>query len=288
MDLLFFAHLLNVLLILAIPITLGFYLTEKLELYWDLWWIGAGTFILSQIGHIPFNFFLSILLNKTSMVLWTPTSQLIFNAVFLGLSAGLWEELFRYGMFRWWARKARSWRTAVLAGAGHGGAEAIAVGIITLISFVNMAVARHADLTASVPPGQLELYTQAVNSYWSMSWSSSLLGALERALTIPIQISLSVLVAQTFIRKQWFWVWLAVLYHALMDGLGAVVAPSFLPAIWVEAVIAIFTLISLVLIFVLRRPEPQVEQRQHFGPPEPVEPKAVDETSENLERTRYQ
>jgi uncharacterized membrane protein YhfC len=51
-DTSFIAHLLNGLLMILLPIGLGIYLTRKLSLGWRLWWIGAGTFVLSQVGHI--------------------------------------------------------------------------------------------------------------------------------------------------------------------------------------------------------------------------------------------
>ena len=131
MDFLFWAHLFNGLLMIAMPVGLAIYLTRHWKISWRLWLIGAATFILSQVGHIPFNAAVGAILNKTSMVDWPKSYQTIFNAIFAGLSAGLFEELFRYGMFRWWAKDARSWKKGILAGAGHGGAahEARLVGL---------------------------------------------------------------------------------------------------------------------------------------------------------------
>ncbi len=122
MDILFFTHLLNGLLMIAMPVGLAFYLTRKFKLDWRLWWIGAAVFVLSQVGHIPFNALVGPLFNQSAIVAMPVASQRLISAVFLGLSAGLFEELFRYGMFRWWAKDARSWRKGVLTGAGHGGA----------------------------------------------------------------------------------------------------------------------------------------------------------------------
>ena len=55
MDLLTITHFLNWLLMIAMPILLGIYLTEKFHLGWRLWLIGAATFVISQVFHIPFN-----------------------------------------------------------------------------------------------------------------------------------------------------------------------------------------------------------------------------------------
>jgi len=46
MDILFLAHLLNGLLMIAMPVGLAIFLTTRWKLGWRLWLIGAATFIL--------------------------------------------------------------------------------------------------------------------------------------------------------------------------------------------------------------------------------------------------
>jgi uncharacterized membrane protein YhfC len=287
MDILFSAHLLNGLLMIAMPVGLAIFLTARWKLSAHLWLIGAATFILSQVGHIPFNALATLVLNRTPLANMTPEAALIFNAVFLGLSAGLFEELFRYGMFRWWAKEARSWRKGVLAGAGHGGAEAIILGAIVLYAFLQLVYLRNADISKVVPADQLALTQQQVSAYWSMTWYASLLGALERLFTIPTQIALAVLVLQTFTRKQWFWVWLAVLYHAALDT-GAVFLSVHGGALPTEVLAGAFALISLMLILLLHQPEPPEENLPPAVPPAPVfTPKPPEATPDKLDQTRY-
>jgi len=287
MDILFLAHLLNGLLMIAMPVGLAIFLTARWKLSARLWLIGAATFILSQVGHIPFNALAGLVLDRTGLAKMTPEAQLIFNAVFLGLSAGLFEEFFRYGMFRWWAKDARSWRKGVLAGAGHGGAEAIILGAIVLYAFVQLAYLRHADIATVVPADQAALAQQQVSAYWSMSWYASLLGALERLFTIPTQIALAVLVLQTFTRRQWFWVWLAVLYHAVLDG-SSVLLAAHAGALPTEALVGGFAVLSLILIFLLRQPEPAEDVLPPSVPPPPVfMPKPLETTPDKLDQTRY-
>ena len=170
MSYLFLAHLLNGLLMIAMPIGLALFLSVRWKLGARLWLIGAATFILSQIGHIPFNSLFTLVVNRTPLTEMSERSALLFNAVYVGLSAGLFEELFRYGMFRWWAKDARSWRKGVLTGAGHGGAEAIIFGAIALYNFVQFAYLRNADLSKLVPTGQLAQTQLQISGYWSMTW----------------------------------------------------------------------------------------------------------------------
>ena len=287
MDILFWAHLLNGLLMIAMPVGLAIYLTRRWKLGWGLWFIGAGTFIFSQVGHIPFNSAAGALLNRTSMVNWSKPNQLIFNAIFLGLSAGLFEELFRYGMFRWWAKDARSWRKGVLAGAGHGGVEAIILGILVLYSFMQLAAYRNVDLATIVPAAQLEVAQGQITTYWSATWYASLLGALERFFTIPVQIAFSVIVMQTFTRKQWFWVWLAVLYHALIDA-SVVYLLQPLGMYGVEALAGGFAVLSVIIIFSLRQPEPDNPQPVSVSPMPMPKLEPMEETPDNLDNSKYQ
>ncbi|MGB7539818.1 MAG: YhfC family glutamic-type intramembrane protease [Anaerolineales bacterium] len=287
MDFLSIVHFLNGLLMILLPIGLGIFLTRRWKLGWRLWFIGAGTFLLSQAGHIPFNLVMGLLLNRTPLVQLPPAGQLLFNAVFLGLSAGLFEELFRYAMFRWWARDARSWRTGILTGAGHGGIEAIVFGSLALLVYVQLAALRGADLSALVPANQLALAREQMTAYWSMTWYDSMLGAVERLFTIPVQIAFAVIVLQCFTRRQGFWVWLAVGYHALVDA-TAVLAMKYVGAYGTEAIVAGFSILSLFIIFRLRRPEPAPEGTP--APPAPMTgftPKPVEETPEKLDDTRF-
>ena len=287
MDILSVAHLLNGFLMIAMPVGLAFYLTKRWKLGGRIWWIGAATFVLSQVGHIPFNWIASKLLNQTGIVAWNPTAQLIFNAFFLGLSAGIFEEGARYLVMRWWAKETRFWRKGVLFGAGHGGAEAIILGVITMYAFFQLAAIRNADLSKLVPANLLALAQQQVQVYWSMTWYMSMLGALERFFTIPIQIAMALMVMQVFTRKNIVWLFAAIGYHALVDGV-AVVGQKFLIPLGLEGVVGIFAILSLVIIFMLRQPEPaEVIPPAASGAvvslPEPVQ-----ESSENLEKTRYQ
>jgi uncharacterized membrane protein YhfC len=287
MDILFWAHLLNALLMIAMPVGLAIYLTRRWRMGWRLWLIGAATFILSQVGHIPFNALLNPVLLQTGLTELPMPAQILISAVILGLSAGLFEELFRYGMFRWWAKDARSWRTGILTGAGHGGAEAILLGLLALYAFLQLAVLRNADLSALVPADQLEIAREQVSVYWSMTWYDSLLGALERLFTIPVQISMAVLVLQCFVRRQGFWVWLAVGYHALIDA-TVVLGVNYLGSYGTEALVAGYAALSLAIIFRLQTPEPVPPSDGNPAPAAPAfVPRPPEETAEKLEDTRF-
>jgi uncharacterized membrane protein YhfC len=173
---------------------------------------------------------------------------LVFNAVFLGLSAGIFEEGARYLVLRWWAKDVRSWRKGVFFGAGHGGAEAIILGAITLYAFLQLTAFKNADRSKLFPANQLALAQRQLQTYWSMTWYASMLGALERLFTIPCQIAMAVMVIQVFVRKNIGWLFVAISYHALLDGM-AVVGQKYITPLGLEGVIGIFAILSAAIIF---------------------------------------
>lgn len=265
-------HLLNGLLMVTIPVILGIFLSRRFNLGWRLWWIGGATFILSQVGHIPFNILVGQLFNTG--VLPAPPQQyaLLFQSVFLGLSAGFWEEGARYAAYRWWAKDARFWSRGLMMGAGHGGIEAIVLGILVLITYYAMIAIRNMDLSTLVPAEQLELAQFQVTAYWSAAWYATLLGALERAFSVTVQLALSILVLQVFTRSRLFWLWIAIGWHALVDAV-AVYSAAILGMYVTELIIAVFALASLAFIFMLRQPEPELSVE-----PEPIPVQAPDST----------
>jgi uncharacterized membrane protein YhfC len=273
MDTLFITHILNALLMIGLPLLLAIFLKRRYKHSWVLFFSGVVGFIVSQVGHIPFNYLLTLLFQRNVLPAPPQEYQLIFNAIVLGLSAGLWEELVRYGTLRWWIGKnVRTWSQALFFGNGWGGIEAIIMGSLALLAFFQLLAMRNIDLSGLIPAAQLELVRQQIESYWTMPWYTSLMGAYERAWTLIIQISFTVLVLQAFTRGKIIWVWLAVAWHALIDALAVYIAGTsgFEAA---EVAVTIAGLISLGFIFALRQPE-AIE-----APSQPLEPLPVQDAS---------
>ncbi len=261
---LYVLYFLNALLMMGMPIALGVWLARKTKAPWRLFGIGAVTFIGSQVVHIPINYGLTVLFKA----IW-PSAQpqpwhIPFNAVVLGLTAGLCEETARYIGYRWVAKNARHWRDALMLGAGHGGTEAIILGLLVGVTFVNMVVMRSIDLAQLGLTGQtLALAQQQIAAYWSAPWHMALLGAVERLFALSIQVSLAVLVLQVFTRNDWRWLVVAIGYHLIVDAVAVVGVQSHWPPLVIEAAVGVFALVSLAIILGLRpKGEPLV-------PPEP-------------------
>jgi hypothetical protein len=98
---------------------------------------------------------------------------------------------------------------------------------------------------------------------------------------------MAVMVVQAFTRKNPGWLFAAIVYHALLDGV-AIFGQKYLSALQLEGVIGLFAILSLVIIFLLRQPEPFEDNLPAAPVPAVYTPEPVEETSENLDKTRYQ
>ena len=290
MNALAVTHLINGILMIVIGVGMGILLIRHFGTGWRLWWIGATTFIISQIGHIPFNALVGLFMRRGAIPAPPDEYSLVFTAVFLGLSAGIWEECTRYAAYRWWAVDARSWPKGLVMGAGHGGIEAIILGLLVLYTYVQMLALRGADLTQTIPPDLIEMAQQQINAYWSLPWYTTFLGSIERLFAMIAQLTLSVLVLQVFTRKRVYWLFVAIFWHALIDAL-AVYTFNTRGANVAEYMLAVVTVLNLVVIMLLKdKPTPaEVEipsdhpRSQISASPLPE----IAETQESLERTRY-
>ena len=254
MNVLVLTHFMNGILMILMPVGLGVYLARRFRFGWRLWWIGAGTFVLSQVGHIPFNLLLGALFQRGMLPTPPVEYQLVFSALVLGLSAGLWEEGARYLSYRYWANDARTWPQGLMLGAGHGGIEAILLGVLVFITYIGMLAVDWIKISPLLSPDQAALLQEQVSVYWSLPWYYTLLGALERLSTLCFHLAASVLVLQVFVRKQIRWLWLAIGLHTLFNAI-AVYAVSTWGPYMAETLLAVMAIISLTIIFWLRPAE---------------------------------
>jgi uncharacterized membrane protein YhfC len=247
-----FVRLLNAVLMMGIPLVLGVYLARKHGGAWHLFLVGGVTFVASQALHVPFNSQVLVpLLENVGWMQGTAPMQQIGLAVALGLSAGVFEEVARYEVLRWWQRDLRGWSQGLMFGAGHGGVEAVLLGLLALYAFLQAVAYRGVDLTGVVPPEALQAAQAQLEAYWSLPWYASLLGALERTFTLAFHIAAALLVLQTFTRGGMVWLLAAVLWHTFTDAVAVYVAANW-GVYAAEGSLLIIAGLSLVMIWRLR------------------------------------
>lgn len=285
------AAFLNPLLMIAMPILLGTWLAKRLGAEWRPFGLGMLAFVGSQVLHLPFNaWLLSPLVQRLGLQAEPDTAGLAIVAGLLGLSAGVFEESARYLVYRQWLPRARSWRDGLMFGAGHGGIEAILLGLISFYSFLQLFALRGAHLPEVLSPDQIGPTRSALEAYWSLPYYQHLIPALERACALCIHLSLSLLVLQVFTLGDRSWLFLAILWHALVNT-AAVFALQTWGVYAAEGIVVTSALLSLGIILRLRgrwveesgahtQPSPQIQ-------PPRLEPVAENLDSEKLENTRY-
>lgn len=276
---------LNFLLMALMPVAVAWFIHRRTGASWRFFVIGAVTFVVAQMFHIPFNrLVLRSNLIPVDFSLW---SNLLWYALFIGLSAGVFEETARYLSYRFWARDARTWSRGLMLGSGHGGIEAILLGVLAAINFAGLLLVSGNDgLLQSLPLEQQTAIREALSTIDATPWHGLLLGAVERLLAIIAHLALSILVLQAFTRRAIRWLFWAIGYHALFDMTAVISAVRWGPYT-TEGLLAIWAIIGLGLIFGLRTPEPPAPAPDK--PPEgsPGELPPLKPTAEALERSRY-
>ncbi|HEY69717.1 MAG TPA: YhfC family intramembrane metalloprotease [Anaerolineae bacterium] len=254
-----FVRLLNALLMIAIPLILAPWFIRRMRVSWRLFAIGAVTFIASQVLHIPFNLWiLNPLLDRLSSSGLQANMMIALTAISAGLSAGVFEESARYLVYRLWLRNERSWEQALMFGLGHGGIEAILLGLLALIAFFQAVALRGADLSSMVTAEQLPLVSAGLQEYWSAPWTMAMLGAVERASAVCLHLGLAVFVWRAVVRRSVGWLALAVGWHALANAATLIIFQQW-GAYIAEGFIAILAGIGLFIAFASRRAAPDVQ-----------------------------
>jgi uncharacterized membrane protein YhfC len=163
-------------------------------------------------------------------------------------------------VLRGWLRRARSFGSALAFGAGHGGCEALMVGVLAALTFGAMLWLRGgAAATLHLTAEQSQAVAKQLTAYWSAPLYLPLLSVLERAVALTAHLALATLVMQSFARRRLWPLALAIGWHALVDG-ASVIAIGRLGIVATEAIVAASTPISLLILWWSRRVLPRADQ----------------------------
>jgi uncharacterized membrane protein YhfC len=234
---------LEVLFMIGLPVVATLLLRRRWSLPWSLALAGAATFIGSQVAHIPSNSLLNLAFGLQDR-------RLIVQAVALGLSAGVFEEIARYVSYRYWQKDARSWREATLFGLGHGGVESMLTGLLVGLTLINMIALINVEdpATLGLPEGTM---TQ-VEGFWAMPWYLPVLAAFERVMAMVLHLGLSTLVVLCFHLSSLWPLAAAVLWHAAADGVAVYAAQTWGP-VAAEGSLAVIGLLTVGLLVLTNR-----------------------------------
>ena len=143
-------------------------------------------------------------------------------------------------------------------GAGHGGIEAILLGVLSLLTVFRIVSLSEQDLSLLIPKEQLSLAEAQIAAFWAAPWYAVFLGAIERIFALCFHIAASVLVLQSFRRQNILWLFGAIGLHTSLDAM-AVYGSQTWGSYITEGMLALFTVLSIAIIFRLRLGEQQEE-----------------------------
>ena len=223
-------------IIILLPFALAVWLRRGRRVPWLYFCVGILTFLGAQVVHLPLNRLLQEIGLLPSGA--DEASSIYLTALVLGLTAGLTEELARaigYAIIR----RARKYEDGLMMGLGHGGVEAMIIGVLVAAGVSSLWLFQENGL----PPIELSPeQSAALTSQLEAVNGSPLLAMvplIERTIALAIQTGLSIMVLTAFVRRNWLYVLAAIAVHTAFDFV-AVVAVEQIDSIWlVEGILAL-------------------------------------------------
>ncbi|MBP1929595.1 putative membrane protein YhfC [Methanolinea mesophila] len=261
------AFLLTISLEIAIPLLLGFFIARRLKVSWRLFLLGLAFFLIVQVVHTPLVLLTQGPLTRALQGFTSdPLVLLGVLALYLGIMAGLFEEIGRYLVFRYYFAREGTRNTrenALMFGAGWGGVESIIVGFLLSLTLVSYLYAA----TALSAPGAV---TNTAETQFALLLQITpvdvLFGLAERLMTITLQIAFTLMVMYSVMRRTFAYLLLAIAWHAAVDAIAVYASQTIgIPA--TEGLIFLFFLAGLAFIF---RIWPRMISEKPGEPPDPA------------------
>lgn len=253
----FMAISLLIAVLMPIILAIYFYKREKISLKVVL--IGIIVFVVFQLlTRVP-------LLSYIGTQEWYKsfTANVYVLALFLGLTAGLFEEVGRYIAMKYFMKNNLRWKDGLAFGIGHGGIESILLVGLGLINYIVLSFMINAGLFESMVGSKLPL--EAVGQIKDMLVNTpaigNLAGGYERILAMIIQIAFSMIVLCSVKAKKPIYVLYAILLHGIVDS-PLVVLASMKVNVWnMELLLTVFAAAGLFLIIKLKGVFAKLDQK---------------------------
>lgn len=219
---------------------------------------GAGTFIVFALilESILHNVILSVMGQDAF-------TALPFYAIYGGLAAGTFEELGRYITMRFVMKKNLDKKESIMFGMGHGGIESIimmgSISISNIVMSFMINSGQGNQLIEGLTPDMQQQVFDQVSTLWLTAPPLALVSALERVFAITFHICASYLVYRAVKDKKFVLCLLAVLLHAMMDGVVVMISQTTGSIFLTEAFVGVFALVFAVLTVRAYRKDTAVE-----------------------------
>lgn len=258
----------SLLITLVMPIVLVVVLCVRRKIHILPVLIGAAVFTVFQlIIRIP----ALTIASQLSPEFKAFTGDPLWGGLFLGLTAGIFEEFGRFIGYKVALKKRTGWNDGLAFGLGHGGIEAVTLAGLAFINNIIYALMINTGnwglIEKALPADQAkQLFESMVNTPSYMF----LVGGMERIFAMTIQVALSILVLYAIRRRKFIYVLLAVLLHLVVDS--PIIFLMQQTGVWgTEAYAMICAIASAIYIVCSRKVFARMDaQAQSMNPAEPV------------------
>lgn len=235
----------SMLVSLAAVVAVFLYGRKKLNASISSFFVGVGTFtlfamVLESVMH--------------NLILMTPVGQKIWGNIWLyalygGAAAALFEETGRIFAAKTFLRRKNDPANAFMYGAGHGGVEALYIGVITQISNISLAFMINAgkagELLSTLNGAQADAALEQLRALCGESGDFFLAG-YERLLAVALHICLSLLLFRGLREHRGKLVVLCYVLHFALDAILVLINKTF-GIIAAEAFCTVFLLLVVLL-----------------------------------------
>ena len=232
---------------IVVPLALGYWIVKRFGLSWRVFLLGAHFFIIVQVVHTPL-----VLVTQTPLYLallpFGTTTALAALAVYLGLMAGLFEEVGRYLVYRYLFRRQEiplTRENGLLFGTGWGGVESMIVALLVLTSMLSY-IAITSDGSMLFLPDDPAVQAE-IEALRALTPLDILPGLAERMMTIVLHIAWSLMVLASVVYGRKALLALAVIWHAAVDAIAVYLAPTQ-GILVTEAAVFVFAVIGVAYI----------------------------------------
>lgn len=241
------SFIINILITIGIPIGvlayLSIYRREKVRVFL----VGALVFLISQVVlRIPL---LNGVLAKMDWFYNMTVFNPILYAVFLGATAGIFEEVGRLVGFNIAGEKNKGWIDGIIFGLGHGGIEAIIFAGIASIQNIYILITLN---NGSFNEGFFGVSESTVRSIFDSTTSLMVLyGGIERILATIMHIGFTLIVLYGINKKKKaLFLIVAILIHGIVDTTVVISQQAGLSINAIELICGVFA--SVLLVYIIK------------------------------------
>jgi len=244
---LFGSYLLSIILMIGIPIVLGFLVARAFKASWWIMLVGVGTFVIFQLAWTGLQ---ALFTNGTLPM--PPTSwPTVVQLGLLSLLAVVLENGIRWGGFVLLRKNAEPFGSSLALGVGHGGAESIAyciLGIIIPLSPVFLYNAAK-ELANGATTSAVQQMLGQISQFWAQPFYVGIIPGFQQVVSFSLQILLSILVWKSLVNRNFLWFLLVIVYHTAFYLMSTYLGQLGLPSYVSIGVLFLFFVMNVYLIY---------------------------------------